>query len=223
MITACRSGHRGGGTLLRSSGQAIPSPLLLRAQLDNGASQSCIDLQCASTLGLVPTATKTMVTPTKSGASQSFDTYDVSVTLVHPATNLFLPQVEVVGASMFLQGFEVLLGRDVLKALPVRSRRSCWHFFHWRFEATSGSARQGGVQGVVSSWNGVRKMKTSIWLAFVTVVLLIPTHQMTVLANDEPRFRAEAAEVSLPMHDKPAYVRDILNNSRMSDEQSLPR
>jgi hypothetical protein len=101
--------------LRRSHGQPIPSPLLLRAQIDNGASQTCIDLQCVLTLGLLSTATRAMVTPTKSGASQTLDAYDVSVTLVHSATNLFLPQVEVVGASMFLQGFDVLLGRDVLK------------------------------------------------------------------------------------------------------------
>jgi hypothetical protein len=89
--------------------------LQVRALLDTGASQSALDLQCVSALGLVSAASTTMHTPTPTGITHTFDIYNVSITLLHPEVNFTLGNQRVVGAALAVQGFEVLLGRDVLR------------------------------------------------------------------------------------------------------------
>lgn len=83
---------------LLSSGQPVPSPVRSRALIDTGSSQSCIDTQLISALGLEVAGQKQFFSPTPTGVGQTFDIYDASLTLLHPETNLFLPSVEVVGA-----------------------------------------------------------------------------------------------------------------------------
>jgi hypothetical protein len=100
---------------LRSAGQAVPAPLRLRGVLDTAASQTCIDLQCVSALALVPAGQASMLTPAPTSALQTYDLYDVDLTLLHPRLNWARASLAVVAADLLPQGFEVLVGRDVLK------------------------------------------------------------------------------------------------------------
>jgi Aspartyl protease len=100
---------------LRQAGQTPPPEQRLRALIDTGASQSCIDFGCVTALGLVPAGQLSLLIPSVGGGSQTYDLHTVSVTLLHPQANYYLPVVDVVAANRASQGVEMLLGRDVLK------------------------------------------------------------------------------------------------------------
>jgi len=100
---------------LRAAGQPIPAPLTLRALIDTGASQTAIDLQCVQALGLIRRGSTTLYVASLAGTPQTFDEYEVNLTFPHSQAALTLFTLPVVASSLMLQGFEVLLGRDVLK------------------------------------------------------------------------------------------------------------
>jgi hypothetical protein len=100
---------------LLAAGQPIPPPQTLFALLDTGASQSAIDLQLVSTLGLPRIGQATLATPSTSITGQSFTLYEVNLTLLHPQASLTLANHRVAAAPLSYQGLEVILGRDILQ------------------------------------------------------------------------------------------------------------
>ena len=99
---------------LRSAGQPVPAPLTVRALLDSGASDSCIDTRCVQTLALAPKGTRTFYTPSLAGP-QTLTEYEVSLTLLHPQASYTFYSLPVAAAVLSPQGIEALLGRNVLK------------------------------------------------------------------------------------------------------------
>jgi hypothetical protein len=99
---------------LRRAGQAVPAPLTLRALLDPGASDSCIDVQCVQALALAAKGTRTFHTPSLTGP-QTLTQYEISLTILHPQASYTFYSLPVAAAVLSPQGIEALLGRNVLK------------------------------------------------------------------------------------------------------------
>lgn len=102
---------------LNSAGQPVPPPVQVQAMVDTGASCTCVDPTVLSHLGLSPTGTTPMVTPSTGGQPIQATQYDVSL-MIPSAPNqtpLFHHTIPVVESQLVaMQGFHVLLGRDVL-------------------------------------------------------------------------------------------------------------
>lgn len=102
---------------LQASGVPIPSIQNVRALVDTGASGTCLDPVIFTALGLQPTGTTPMLTPSTGITPIDADTYDVSI-LIPAGTQqpLVLPNMAVSASQLLLaQGFHALLGRDILK------------------------------------------------------------------------------------------------------------
>jgi len=74
-----------------------------------------VDLQSIQTLGLPRRGTKTLYVASLAATPQTFDEYEVSLTFPHSQAALTLFTLPVVATALMIQGFEVLLGRDVLQ------------------------------------------------------------------------------------------------------------
>jgi hypothetical protein len=86
--------------------------------LGTGASCTCIDPSVLNQLGLTPTGSTQINTPTTGAKPASANQYDVSLVILTaenlpPLIHPIMPVVEAELVSM--QGFHVLLGRDVLR------------------------------------------------------------------------------------------------------------
>jgi hypothetical protein len=101
---------------LASANQPIPALVQVRALIDTGASGTCVDPSVLNTLGLTPTGSVPMITPSTGVTPHVADQYDVSLFVpcgTQPA--LAIPTLGVSCVQLLLaQGFHVLLGRDVL-------------------------------------------------------------------------------------------------------------
>lgn len=100
---------------LKSTSSPIPPTVLIQGLVDTGASASTIDPTVVEALGLTPTGQAMMITPTTGAVPQPCATFDISLTLVHPNLQLRLGALPVCESVLAHQGFEMLIGRDVLK------------------------------------------------------------------------------------------------------------
>jgi hypothetical protein len=103
---------------LLAAGQTVPAPINVQALVDTGATCTCVDPQVLKDLSLSPNGSATMITPSSGDHPIVVNQYDVS--LVIPASQnqppLFHANIPVVESKLHkLQGFHMLLGRDVLK------------------------------------------------------------------------------------------------------------
>lgn len=97
---------------LTDAGQAVPPPQVVKAMIDSGASISTVSDSVAAAAGLQQVGSVPIGgvggTSTRPIFSASFGIPDYGVT-VDP--------IEIAGVSLPVGGFEVLLGRDILKVL----------------------------------------------------------------------------------------------------------
>jgi hypothetical protein len=103
---------------LMTAGRPIPAGASIRALIDTGASNSCIDAGVLASLGLTPTSSVTVHTSTTGAEAHTADQYDVSI--IVPGTGshhapLVIPAVPVLSASLTRQGIDALIGRDILR------------------------------------------------------------------------------------------------------------
>jgi hypothetical protein len=102
---------------LVAAGQAIPPAVQIRALLDTGASNTAIDPAVLNSLGLTPTGTVLVSTPTTGPAPQTVSQYDVGIMIPGPTGGapLLSQTLPVIASSLFAaQGFHALIGRDIL-------------------------------------------------------------------------------------------------------------
>lgn len=103
---------------LKAAGMVLPAPALARALLDTGASSTVIDLTIVAKLGLTPTGTVPVHTPSTGGSPVVFEQYDVGLALIlgsgqiHVVPSLVIP---VIAADLSSQGIQALIGRDMLR------------------------------------------------------------------------------------------------------------
>jgi Aspartyl protease len=100
---------------LEAAGSQPPLPQLADLLIDTGASQTCIDLRFVALLGLQPTGSVSIHTPSTGTIAQSMDAYDVGVVVngIAGATHV-LPVHSVIACDFSSQGIDGLLGRDIL-------------------------------------------------------------------------------------------------------------
>ena len=102
--------------VLTQAKQKVPVPVAVRALIDTGASCTCIDPGVFAKLSLSPTGKTSMITPSTGATPQLADQYDVGLFIVGSANEppLFLPSLPVTASVLQHQGFEALIGRDIL-------------------------------------------------------------------------------------------------------------
>ena len=101
---------------LNKNNLPIPRPIAVKGILDTGASCTCIDPSIISSLALIPTGHDAMLTPSTGANAVEVDVYDVSVAIfsTYQEAPCWIPNLPVVESSLANQGFQVLIGRDVL-------------------------------------------------------------------------------------------------------------
>jgi hypothetical protein len=100
--------------VLQQANMPIPQPILIRGLLDTGASTTAIDSGIILALGLQPTGSMLILTPSTGSSPHPANTFDVSIII--PVANLTftVPAMQVFESSLNIQGFQVLIGRDIL-------------------------------------------------------------------------------------------------------------
>lgn len=103
---------------LQAAGQAVPQPIRIRALLDTGASCTCVDPSVLAALNLTPTGSATMITPSTGATPHQTDQFDVGLIIPGASGNqtpLVVDNIAVVASQLTNQGFQALIGRDLLK------------------------------------------------------------------------------------------------------------
>lgn len=100
---------------ITSAGQTPPAPVPCKALVDTGASHTCIDPSVTAALGLTPTGSVQVITPSTGATPVVVETYDVALHIVFSGSQFHSKNPATVSSSALAhQGFSVLLGRDVL-------------------------------------------------------------------------------------------------------------
>lgn len=102
--------------VLKAQGGALPPPVLAKGLVDTGASHSAVDSDIVTALGLSPKRIAKVVTPSTGATPHKCHTYDVSLHIPISAGNPPWSKhaCEVTRADLKHQGFDVLIGRDML-------------------------------------------------------------------------------------------------------------
>ena len=101
---------------LKRESKPVPSGLKIRALIDTGASCSCVDEQVINDLGLTPTGSVPIFTPSTGTTPCNKDQYDISILISFPFASISrgFPICPVVSANLAPQGYQALIGRDLL-------------------------------------------------------------------------------------------------------------
>lgn len=99
---------------LKRAKQPVPNPVKIRGLIDTGASGTCLDPQCLSSLGLTPTGQALIHTPSTGGTPALCNQYDVSIILVHASVRMTIGEMPIIESALVVQGIHALVGRDIL-------------------------------------------------------------------------------------------------------------
>jgi hypothetical protein len=97
--------------------QAVPNPIQILGLIDTGASHTCVDPSVLNQLGLTPTGTVQVATPSTGTQPVMHDQYDTSLIIFAgqghpPLVHLTIPVTK--SELLTIQGFHALIGRDIL-------------------------------------------------------------------------------------------------------------
>lgn len=101
--------------ILKQENKTIPSVAQVRGLIDTGASCTAVDPGVLRSLELVPTGRVPIRTPSTGNQAHECDQYDIMLMILHPKLSLRLQTMPVIESHLVNQGFEVLIGRDVLE------------------------------------------------------------------------------------------------------------
>lgn len=103
---------------LGAAGNTLPSPVPIRALLDTGASCTCLDPSVFAALGLTPTGSVNVNTPSTGATPHVADQYDISLAVsASSGPPLLLLTVPAIACELLAsQGFHALIGRDILES-----------------------------------------------------------------------------------------------------------
>ncbi|MCX7424860.1 MAG: aspartyl protease family protein [Planctomycetia bacterium] len=101
---------------IKAAGKPIPQTQVVRALIDTGASCSAIDPGVIQALELTPTGTASIHTPSTGVGSHECNLYDVALFILMGSAQVHIASLTapVIEAKLAGQGFDVLIGRDVL-------------------------------------------------------------------------------------------------------------
>jgi hypothetical protein len=117
LVTAFVGVSQARGQALVDAGQVVPAAIPVRALVDTGASCTCVDPTVLNGLGLTPTGSVPVHTPSTGAAPHMADQYDVSFAVPGAVVGhipLIIPAVPVTAADLSAQRIEALIGRDIL-------------------------------------------------------------------------------------------------------------
>ena len=96
----------------------MPIPPLVQGQflIDTGASSSCVDSGLIAKLGLTPTGSVNIHTPSTNGVTHSCNQYDVMLFIPgeNSGTGCLIEAIGVIETSLSTQCIDGLIGRDLL-------------------------------------------------------------------------------------------------------------
>lgn len=103
---------------LQAANQPLPNLFMAVAPLDTGASCTSVDPMVVAALGLSPTGSAQVITPSTGATPHPTSQYDVGLAIPgrdQTQTPLIVATLPVLAAELFqAQGFHALIGRDVL-------------------------------------------------------------------------------------------------------------
>lgn len=99
---------------LQAANQPIPQPISLRLLVDTGASNTSVQSGLLSPLGLTPTGSISLHTPSTGANPVACDQYDVSVVFGMTPFSLGFPTVSIIECQPLIGTIQGLLGRDIL-------------------------------------------------------------------------------------------------------------
>lgn len=104
------------GVALKEAGQPIPPLKLIRGLVDTGASTTAIDPSVIQGLGITPTGSMPILTPSTGPNPVQVNTFDVGIVIpIFSGQTFSLGAVQVFESSLSVQGIQALIGRDILK------------------------------------------------------------------------------------------------------------
>lgn len=102
---------------LATAGRQVPTPVNGSFLIDTGASSTCIDRNVVSKLGLLPTGTQSVRTPSTGVTPVTLDEYEISLQVLdgRAGRSVFSARsMPIISTNLRSQGLDGLLGRDVL-------------------------------------------------------------------------------------------------------------
>lgn len=100
---------------LKAAAQPVPELIVVRALVDTGASCTAVDSGVIQRLGLVPTGTIGISTPSTGGTPHQCTQYDAGIgILLDPPSLHVMLTMPVLGTSFAGQTIQALIGRDIL-------------------------------------------------------------------------------------------------------------
>jgi hypothetical protein len=100
---------------LQAAGSPLPPTQFCKALVDTGASHTSIDPTIVSALGLTPTGSAPIITPTTGNTPVMVPTFDVGVHVAFSNQQFHSKNPTTVTSCVLIhQGFAVLFGRDLL-------------------------------------------------------------------------------------------------------------
>jgi len=101
---------------LAAAGRSVPPSVQGQFLIDTGATSSCIDSGLINELGLTPTGSVNIHTPSTNGIVHTCNQYDVMLFIpgASAGSGCLIEAVGVIETSLAAQGINGLIGRDLL-------------------------------------------------------------------------------------------------------------
>lgn len=102
---------------LVDSGEQVPEPVMgHRGLIDTGASATVLDSKLLQNLGLMPTGSVLVHTPSTGSIPITMNEYDVALGIVMAKDKLLASEwtMPIIESDLSVQGIDALIGRDVL-------------------------------------------------------------------------------------------------------------
>ena len=116
---------------LQDAGQDVPTPQLIRALIDTGASISGVDPTVLAALALSQTGEAEIHTPSTRGVAVTTPTYDVKIAILAGRAgdlHFISETIQVTATDLSQQGFQALIGTDILKSCILHYNGADEHF-----------------------------------------------------------------------------------------------